>query len=184
MTVIGDPNQAICSFWGADVQGILRFKEVFPDAACQHLEVNYRSTSEIVAASYSVVEAFQRPDWVRCQALRSGVGVAFINDLTEVDCQLSDLCTNKRVSEVGKQLQRTGIAYKSSTRQSPQMYFAVPKLRLEPILDVLRAAESLNNYQRLSAAIQHLRRFLIDSVHFVDSRPSQYPCQSPATSHR
>ena len=161
LTVVGDPNQAIYGFRGADVEGILRFQEVFGDASCEFLETNYRSTSEIVAASYAVVDAFQRPEWLRCKALRSGVGVRFIADLRAVDAPASDICiltrTNKRVIEVGRILRAAGIAYKYSTRQSPAMYFAVPKWRVEPVLDVLRVAEALDNDKRLAAAIPHLK---------------------------
>lgn len=137
LTVVGDPNQAIYGFRGADVAGILRFQEVFGDASCEFLEINYRSTAEIVAASYAVVDAFQQPEWIRCKALRSGVRVRFIDDLRAVDAPASDICiltrTNKRVIEIGKKLRTAGMAYKSSTRQSSGMYFSVPKWRVEPV---------------------------------------------------
>jgi DNA helicase-2/ATP-dependent DNA helicase PcrA len=52
---IGDPDQAIYSFRGADVGYFLRFTEDFPDARQVRLARNYRSTAPIVAAAGQVI---------------------------------------------------------------------------------------------------------------------------------
>ena len=61
LTVVGDPNQAIYGFRGADMDGILSFRRVYPCSTQVSLDINYRSTREIVDASYSVVKELQDP---------------------------------------------------------------------------------------------------------------------------
>jgi superfamily I DNA/RNA helicase/PHP family Zn ribbon phosphoesterase len=51
LTVIGDPDQAIYSFRGADVGFFLRFEQDYPAARRAALTRNYRSTGTIVAAA-------------------------------------------------------------------------------------------------------------------------------------
>jgi DNA helicase-2/ATP-dependent DNA helicase PcrA len=49
LTAVGDDAQSIYRFRGADYDNILRFHERNPDARIFRLEINYRSTPEIVA---------------------------------------------------------------------------------------------------------------------------------------
>jgi uncharacterized protein (TIGR00375 family) len=51
LTAIGDPDQAIYSFRGAEVGFFLRFAEDFTDARMVRLSRNYRSTPPIIAAA-------------------------------------------------------------------------------------------------------------------------------------
>jgi superfamily I DNA/RNA helicase len=55
--VIGDPDQAIYAFRGADASCFERFKRDYPAAAAVRLARNYRSSGAIVAASSQVIAA-------------------------------------------------------------------------------------------------------------------------------
>jgi DNA helicase-2/ATP-dependent DNA helicase PcrA len=53
--VVGDDDQAIYSFQGADISNILRFKELYPAAKLVVLTDNYRSKAEIIEGSREVI---------------------------------------------------------------------------------------------------------------------------------
>src|SRR5947209_9809112 len=61
--VVGDADQAIYRFRGADYRNLTRFEEVFPEATIIVLEQNYRSSRHILDAANAVISnnAARRP---------------------------------------------------------------------------------------------------------------------------
>ncbi len=56
IAVVGDIDQNIYSWRGADIQNILKFEKNYPDAKIVLLEENYRSTKNILSAANEIIK--------------------------------------------------------------------------------------------------------------------------------
>jgi DNA helicase-2/ATP-dependent DNA helicase PcrA len=60
ITVVGDPDQSIYAWRGADLSNILDFEEDYPDATVVRLEQNYRSTKTVLAIASDLISRNRR----------------------------------------------------------------------------------------------------------------------------
>jgi DNA helicase-2/ATP-dependent DNA helicase PcrA len=72
LCAIGDPDQSIYGFRGADVGIFLRFREDYPSARVVHLTRNYRSTRTLVEAACQAIRPGSLVPGRRLVAVRNG----------------------------------------------------------------------------------------------------------------
>ena len=86
LMVVGDPDQSIYGWRGADIRNILDFEIAFPRAHVVALEVNYRSTELILdAANAVIVENVNRPEKTLRTDRAGGETITLIETFDEND---------------------------------------------------------------------------------------------------
>ncbi|NCN95414.1 MAG: UvrD-helicase domain-containing protein [Bdellovibrionales bacterium] len=86
LCVVGDEDQSIYSWRGADITNILEFERDFPECKVVKLEQNYRSTKTIVeAASHLIKNNTQRKDKTLFTENVSGEKIHIHEDLNEYE---------------------------------------------------------------------------------------------------
>lgn len=84
--VVGDDAQSIYSFRGANIENILKFREVYPECKVFKLERNYRSTPNIVNVANSLIEKNKRQLQKNVYSEReNGSKVKVISSYSDID---------------------------------------------------------------------------------------------------
>ncbi|MBI2635767.1 UvrD-helicase domain-containing protein [Candidatus Peregrinibacteria bacterium] len=83
LCVIGDPDQSIYAFRGADVRNILEFEQEYPDALRIALEQNYRSTQVILDASNAVIKSNPRRPKKNMWTKRKGGPTVIVHEVRD-----------------------------------------------------------------------------------------------------
>lgn len=118
LCVIGDPDQSIYSFRGADVRNILEFKKDYPDAVQHTLDRNYRSTQMILTAADAVIAANpHRPEKKMWTERTEGPKVV-VNEIHDERCEAEDAVRTalKHRGEGGMTLNQQVILYRTNAQ--------------------------------------------------------------------
>ncbi len=83
LCVIGDPNQAIYGFRGADVKFIKRFIDDYPDAKVYRLKKSYRCSDCILQASSQVIQTELPKKESMLEGLQKGVKIKIVENSTD-----------------------------------------------------------------------------------------------------
>ncbi|MDZ7266154.1 MAG: UvrD-helicase domain-containing protein [candidate division KSB1 bacterium] len=144
LTAIGDPNQAIYGFRGAEVGYFSRFAEDFPGAVVMRLEENYRSGAIILAACGQVIEAGDD-----CVALPLSPTLLTPGNLTIYAAPTAEAEAEFVVHQIEKLVGGTSLFSQDSTRvaQSPEGRYSFGDFAILYRLNALRPP--------LEQALQH-----------------------------
>ena len=86
LMVVGDPDQSIYAWRGADVRNILDFETAFPSARVVPLETNYRSRESILSAANAVIgENVNRPKKILRASRKGGDKITLVETSNEKD---------------------------------------------------------------------------------------------------
>ncbi|MCR5684029.1 MAG: UvrD-helicase domain-containing protein [Lachnospiraceae bacterium] len=118
LCVVGDDDQSIYRFRGADIRNILDFEDKYPDATVIRLEQNYRSTGNILDAANEVIHNNRgRKDKTLWTSKDKGAPVEVIcysNDNDEAAGVVGDIAS--RVSQEGRPYKDFAILYRTNAQ--------------------------------------------------------------------
>jgi len=117
--VVGDDDQSIYRFRGAEVKNILEFPDRFPNTEIIRLERNYRSTQVILSAASSVVD-YNKGRLGKTLNAQRGKGkqpvLAFLPDQDSEASYCADLIENSVVKNKNAQWQDWAILYRTNAQ--------------------------------------------------------------------
>ena len=117
VAVVGDPDQSIYGWRGADIRNILEFEKDFPQAKVVLLTENYRSTGRILAAANALI----RPNRLRREKelwSSLGEGDPIRLAVAEDDWQESELVARRidELREQGHPLSEVAVLYRTNAQ--------------------------------------------------------------------
>ena len=121
IVVVGDDDQSIYAWRGADVANILDFERHFPGAKVVKLEQNYRSTSAVLAVANSVLErtSARRHAKVLRPTRDAGASVNLVVTQDQ-DVEAAFIADEiKKLHHEGRRLREIAILYRSNLQSEP-----------------------------------------------------------------
>ena len=109
LCVVGDENQSIYGFRGANILNILNFEENYKDAKIIKLEENYRSTSTILEAANEVIKNNTSK---KDKKLWTQNGKGEVIEVLECDTARDEV---SKVIDIIREKYQNGISYKDMT---------------------------------------------------------------------
>ncbi len=118
LCVVGDPDQSIYGWRGADIRNILRFEHDFPGAKVFKLEQNYRSTKAVIQAAQAVIRNNSQRKEKELFSLREmGETVTYYqaeDDKDEAEFVVKTLY--ERLAEPGRSYRHVAILYRTNAQ--------------------------------------------------------------------
>jgi DNA helicase-2/ATP-dependent DNA helicase PcrA len=132
--VVGDPDQSIYGWRGADIRNILRFEHDFPGSKVFKLEQNYRSTCTIIQAAQAVIRNNAQRKEKELMAVRE-MGEPVLYYQAEDDKQEADFVARTVLERLGTQrdFKRFAVLYRTNA-QSRVLEEACRRYRLPYVL--------------------------------------------------
>ena len=189
LCVVGDPDQSIYGWRGADVKNILGFQEDYPDATFIKLEENYRSMKNILSAANSVIsnneQRLDKTLWTRNLDGKAPLYEECLNEEREAAFVVSRI--KKCLTEAPQlKLKDIVILYRTNTQSRPieEMFFeeSIPyavvggfkfydRREIKDALAYLKALvnpdDSLNFLRIVNVPPRGIGRATLDKIHSI-----------------
>ncbi len=119
--VVGDDDQAIYGFRGADIQNILNFEQHFPKTKIIKLEENYRSTQKILSLANEVIKKNKKRKEKTMWSQKDHAQLPYLWQAADATHEAQLICDEiNRLQNQGLHLSEICVLYRSNT-QSPVM---------------------------------------------------------------
>lgn len=193
--VVGDDDQCIFSFNGADSSIILNFAEVFPETNKITLDINYRSTADIVALGNQVIK-YNNMRHVKTLKVRKAAEVKpayFRPDTTEdearilIDKIIADVESGKRTYGDFAILHRTvtssrAIFDEMVLKEIPFVTFTRGETFYEhgivkPVLNYLRLSIDPQNLRAIESILPSLYLNREKTMEYIETQEMIYPAK-------
>jgi DNA helicase-2/ATP-dependent DNA helicase PcrA len=119
LMVVGDDDQSIYAWRGADIRNILDFERDFPGATVVRLEENYRSTPEILAVANAAISPNTERRGKTLRTTRASgdqvTTVAALDDRDEADFVISEVQA-RRYAARGRPLRDFAVLYRTNAQ--------------------------------------------------------------------
>ena len=188
--VVGDDDQSIYSWRGANIKNILSFEQDYPEAVVVKLEQNYRSTKTILEAAYEVIKHNNaRKEKKLWTGKETGVPISVYNALDEKD---ESFFVAEKIRDLEKEVELDQIAVlyrtnaQSRTMEEAMLKFGVPykiyggisfysRKEIKDVLSYLRAAQNQKDNLSLSRIINSPpRKIGPKTIEILESESSSF----------
>lgn len=115
LCVVGDSDQLIYSWRGAEIKNMLHFEKTYPEVQTVFLEQNYRSTKNILAVANEIIDKnnFRIPKKLFTENL-TGEKVSMFEARNEVDEALFIALKSKELLESGVSSDQIAVLYRAN----------------------------------------------------------------------
>ncbi|MCR5496569.1 MAG: UvrD-helicase domain-containing protein [Paludibacteraceae bacterium] len=173
--VVGDDAQSIYSFRGANIDNILKFREVFPNCKVFKLERNYRSTPNIVKVANSLIAKNKK------QLQKNVYSEQKEGSKVKVVCTYSDLDeATSVVSQISGFVSSGKYAYKDMAvlyRTNSQSRVFEEALRKRAIPYVIHGGHSFYQRKEIKDVLSYFRLILNHEDEEAFRRIINYPAR-------